>query len=403
MFLEPLIRRNGALIETAIGLHQEGRIPAGSYVLDLDVMRRNAGIIAAEAKRLGLAVFAMTKQFGRNPPALAAVRAGGIERFVAVDMACARPIARNGFRLGHIGHLVQIPRHEAPEAAGFGADFWTLFNLEKAREAAAAASAIGRPQKVLLRIHAPKDRFYSGHEGGFAVDDLSAAMVAIGKMPGLELAGITTFPALLFDDDRQEVFPTHNLSTLERAAFLLREAGLSKVEINAPGTNSVAVMQTLADAGATQVEPGNALTGTTPLHAVRDLPEDPAVVYLSEISHFHGGRAYFFGGGLYIDPIFPDYEIQAIVGRDGAEAANRRVRAFIPPPSMIDYYGQLDADSQILRVGDSVVLGFRPQIFFTRAAVAPVSGISTGAAKVEGLWTSDGRPVEVGLFGGRQA
>ena len=48
MFLEPLIRRNGALIETAIGLHQEGRIPAGSYVLDLDVMRR--GIKAGERR-----------------------------------------------------------------------------------------------------------------------------------------------------------------------------------------------------------------------------------------------------------------------------------------------------------------------------------------------------------------
>ena len=399
MFLEPLIRRNRALVETAIRLHQEGCIPAGSYVLDLDAMRRNAGIIAAEAKRLGLAVFAMTKQFGRNPPALSAVHSGGIERFVAVDMACARPIARNGYHLGHIGHLVQIPRNEAGEAAGLGADFWTLFNLEKAQETAAAASAIGRTQKVLLRIYAPKDLFYSGHEGGFSVDDLPAATAAIGRLRGLELAGITTFPVLLFDDDRQEVLPTHNLSTLERTAALMRKAGLSKIEVNAPGTNSVAVMQTLADAGATQVEPGNALTGTTPLHAVRDLPEDPAVLYLSEISHFHGGRAYFFGGGLYIDPIFPDYEIQAVVGREGTQAANRRVRAFIPPPSMIDYYGQLDADSQTLRVGDSVVLGFRPQIFFTRAAVAPVSGISSGAAKVEGLWTSDGRSAEVPVAG----
>ena len=393
MFLEPLIRRNRALIETAIYLHQDGRIPAGCYVLDLDAMRANAGIIAAEAKRLGLAVFAMTKQFGRNPRAMAALRAGGIDKFVAVDMACARPIKRNGFHLAHIGHLVQISRAEAAEAAGFAADYWTLFNLEKAGEVAAACRAAGRSQRVLLRIHAPRDKFYSGHEGGFPVDDLPAAIAAIGKVPELELAGITTFPALLFDDDKQDVLPTHNLSTLERTAATLRQAGLARIEINAPGTNSAAVLQMLADAGATQVEPGNALTGTTPLHAVRDLPEAPAVLYVSEVSHFYGGRAYFYGGGLYIDPIFPDYPVQAVVGRDRDTIGSRRVRALIPPPAMIDYYGQLDAaDHPNIHVGDSVVLGFRPQIFFTRAPVAPVSGISSGAAEVEDIWTSDGRP-----------
>lgn len=392
MFLEPLIRRNRALVETAIQLHQEGRIPASSYVLDLDAMRMNASIIATEANRLGLAVFAMTKQFGRNPPAMAVLKAGNIDKFVAVDMACARPIKRNAFHLAHIGHLVQIPRSDAVEAAGFGADFWTLFNLDKAREAAAASRAVRRTQKVLLRIHAPKDKFYSGHEGGFPVDDLPAAIAAIAKIPELELAGITTFPALLFDDDKQDVLPTHNLSTLEQTAAMLRQAGLTRVEINAPGTNSAAVLQRLADAGATQVEPGNALTGTTPLHAVRDLPEIPAVLYVSEISHFYGGRAYFYGGGLYIDPIFADYPVQAVVGREPDAIGGSRVRALIPPPEMIDYYGQLDAaEDRGIRIGDSVILGFRPQIFFTRASVAPVSGISSGAVKVEGIWTSDGR------------
>lgn len=395
MFLEPLIRRNRAFVETAIRLHQEGRIPAASFVLDLDAMRANAAVISAEAKRLGLAVFAMTKQFGRNPPAMAALQAGGIDRFVAVDMACARPIKRNGFHLGHIGHLVQIPRAQAAEAAGMAADYWTLFNLEKGGEAAAACLALGRTQKVLLRIHAPQDKFYSGHEGGFPVDDLPQAIAEIRRLKGLELAGITTFPALLFSDDKRAVLPTQNLATLDRAAAILRGAGLARVEINAPGTNSVTVLKTLADAGATQVEPGHALTGTTPLHAVRDLPELPAVLHVSEVSHFHGGRAYFFGGGLYIDPIFPDYPVQAVVGGDPSALDARRVRALIPPPAMIDYYGQLDAAGHPhIRVGDSVILGFRPQLFFTRALVAPVSGIASGNPKLEGIWKGDGSPAD---------
>ena len=31
----------------------------------------------------------------------------------------------------------------------------------------------------------------------------------------------------------------------------------------------------LSDSGATQVEPGHGLTGTSPLHAVQELPEQP--------------------------------------------------------------------------------------------------------------------------------
>ena len=101
----------------------------------------------------------------------------------------------------------------------------------------------------------------------------------------------------------------------------------------------------LADAGATQVEPGHGLTGTTPLHAVEDLPELPAVVYVSEVSHLHGGDAYCFGGGLYIDPVFPDYAVKAIVSREptAASAALRTVE--IPPPAAIDYYGMIDTSS----------------------------------------------------------
>ena len=32
---------------------------------------------------------------------------------------------------------------------------------------------------------------------------------------------------------------------------------------------------------------------------MRDLPELPAALYLTEVSHHYGGRAYCFGGGLY--------------------------------------------------------------------------------------------------------
>ena len=39
MFLDVLRRRNPGFIEAAMRLHQEGRLPANAYVLDLDAVR----------------------------------------------------------------------------------------------------------------------------------------------------------------------------------------------------------------------------------------------------------------------------------------------------------------------------------------------------------------------------
>jgi predicted amino acid racemase len=118
------------------------------------------------------------------------------------------------------------------------------------------------------------------------------------------------------------------------------------------------------------------------------------LLYLSEIAHLHGGRAYCFGGGLYVDPVFDDYQIMAIVARGGDQAAGVPVPATLPPPEAIDYYGQLDVpDSTLARPGDTVIFGFRCQAFVTRAYVVPVSGISSGAAAVQGIWNPLGYEV----------
>src|SRR5215470_11100697 len=125
MFLEVLRRRNPALIEQAIALHQAGLIPANSYVIDLDAVTHNARAIRAMADRLGLKVFAMTKQMGRNPAYCRAIMAGGIAKAVTVDMECVRACHRAGMGIGHVGHLVQIPRAEVAAAAAVRPDYWT--------------------------------------------------------------------------------------------------------------------------------------------------------------------------------------------------------------------------------------------------------------------------------------
>ncbi len=384
MFLDALLRRNPAFVSAAISLQQQGAIPAAAYVLDLDAVERNAGLIAQEADRLGLEVFAMTKQVGRHPALMAAVRRGGIDAGVAVDMGCVRALLAGGMRMGHVGHLVQVPRHDAEEAAAAAPDNWTVFDETKAAEAAAASRAAGREQALLARLVAAGDTFYTGHEGGFAAADVLAVADALDGLEGARFAGITTFPALLYDHDRRAVAPTPNLATLERAAERLRGAGREGVRLNGPGTTASGVLAMLASAGVTQVEPGHGLTGTTPLHAVRDEPELPAALYISEISHHHGGRAYCYGGGLYVDPVFPPYQVQALVSRDGDLAAALRVDADLPPPAAIDYYGMLHEPPGVrLEAGSSAVFGFRIQAFHTRAPVVAIRSVAAGAPRVE--------------------
>ena len=380
MFLDVLRRRNPRLVEAAIALHRSGRLPANSYVLDLDAVEDNARTFKREADAHGLYVFAMTKQVGRNSGFCRALLRAGIDRAVAVDMACARPCHAAGLRVGHLGHLVQVPRFEADAAAReIAPDYWTVFNETKAREAAGGAARAGRRQAVLARIQAEGDVFYRGHEGGFSAGSVAAAADEIDAMDGARFAGVTTFPALLFNQRTGKVEPTPNLATLGRALEALSRSGRKGVEVNAPGTTSSVVLKALADAGATQCEPGNGLHGTTPLHAVEDLPETPAMVYLTEVSHLHGGRAYAFGGGLYIDPVFPDYPVRALVTDSPTVADSALSEVEMPAPEAIDYYAMIDAGGGARpRVGDSVVFGFRAQAFVTRAYVVGVTGIQRG-------------------------
>ena len=112
-------------------------------------------------------------------------------------------------------------------------------------------------------------------------------------------------------------------------------------------------------------------------------PEDPAVLYLSEVSHHHGGKAYCFGGGLYIDPVFPKYPVKALVSSEPTSRQSDLLEVEIPDYSAIDYYAMIDATSpKPVRAGDTVVFGFRGQAFVTRALVVGISGVSTGTPAV---------------------
>ena len=392
MFLNKLIERNPDFIKCVVNFQQDGKIPANSYVLDLDTIGENAAILAEDGKRLGMKVFPMTKQIGRNPAVNKVLAKAGLDAFVAVDMSGAYQIHNQGLHIGHLGHLVQTPRAEIDSAVSMKPYFWTIFSKEKALEISKAAEKQNVKLALMARVFDKDDTFYMGHEGGFPAKDILEIADMLDSLPNVYFAGITTFPALLFNQEQQKVEPTHNLKTLEITLEKLHKAGRANIEVNMPGTTSHIVMGLLASAGATQVEPGHGLTGTTPPHAMQNLAEKPAFLYATEISHIHSGHPYCFGGGLYIDPVFPDYDVKALIGSKAEQAFKQKLSVTLPPASAIDYYGIVEEQkSNTVHIGDTVVFGFRPQVFVTRAYVTAISGISSGQPKVEGVFTNDGR------------
>lgn len=67
-----------------------GKIEANSYVIDLESVKENAAILSEKAKRLGLQVYAMTKQVGRNPLVAEYIVKGGINQFVAAQSGATK-------------------------------------------------------------------------------------------------------------------------------------------------------------------------------------------------------------------------------------------------------------------------------------------------------------------------
>ena len=396
MFIERLKRLNPSFVTAAMQLHQGGELRANTYLLDTATMTANARVIKDEADRLGLSLYAMAKQFGRNRDGCDAVVEGGIEACVAVDIQCMEAVQRSQMRIGHVGHLVQPHRGTEDAVIAARPEVVSVFHEDVARRLGAAATRAGVEQAVLLRVTAPGDHFYFGHGGGLPLEGIEAAARRIDAIGGLRVAGVVSFPALLADKKNRRLTTTPNLATVVEAAERLRRAGFEIEQVNAPGTTSSGALKLLADAGATHAEPGNGLHGTTPLMVFDDdAPEIPAIVYVSEVSHFDGEDAYVFGAGLYIDKVLGDYGLRAFCGRDEG-ILDRAYPAEMAPDGAIHYYAVLHLPQRHdVRVGDTVVFCFRPQVFVTRARTRALFRNHDGTLRLGGTYdANDGRPVD---------
>jgi len=398
-FLQHTVEQNPALVRTAIDLHQQADIPPNTVVIDLETVRQNADEIRRAADEHSVSAYAMTKQFGRNPLTAKVIEDRDIG-MVAVDIEGTKSLHRHGISVDHVGHLCQVPDQDVQYVVEeVTPEVITVFSVAKAEQVARAASNAGRTQKLLVRVIGEGDIFYPYQEGGFHEDEVVDAVEQIHDLDGVRVAGVTSFPTVRFNIIEEEEETLSNFETLIRTAERIEsELGIDIEQINAPADTSSAVLELLAKNGATHGEPGHGFFGTTPWHFFdQDLPENPAWVYVSEVSHEEGGDTMVYGGALAAaDPSYgfwtdkyQDLRMYALIG-DSPDAVDDDF-ALAEEGGYIDYNVPVHPRrGQEFSVGDSVVYGFRNQVFVSRAKVAVVDGIPSSEPELLGLFDRNG-------------
>jgi predicted amino acid racemase len=383
MFLYQTIKRNPSLIKAAFALHQNNLIRPDSYIIDVDTLLDNAKKILQRANEYSIKLYFMLKQIGRNPYIAKKLMELGYCAAVAVDYKEAQIMIDNNIPLGNVGHLVQIPQGLLEKIILYRPQVITSFCLEKIKQIDAICKKHKLKQDILLRVWDDGDRIYPAQEGGFYLGDLPAAIKEILKLENVNIAGVTVFPAFLYDEKKNDIEPTNNAYSALKAAAILKSFNIEIKQINLPSQTCSANIKNLAQLGATHGEPGHGLSGTTPYNAKNDKDEIPCVVYVSEISHNLKQKSYCFGGGHYRRSNISN----ALVGTD--ENQCRKVKVFAPPPDAIDYYFTIDKEQN---AGDTVVMAFRFQCFVTRSDIVLVENIgSQKEIKIAGIYDSIGR------------
>lgn len=396
MFIERIKKRNPGLIKAAIELHQAGDISPNSWVVDLDAIAHNAKVLYNEAKKYKLVTYLMTKQYSRNPVITGIAIKNGLYKTVAVNIQGAKILHFYKIPIGHIGHLEQIPDKDINFVlSNIRPEVITVFSVEKAEKISKEAKKIGITQDLLIRVMGPDDIFFEGQEGGIIESELPNKVKEIIKFKNVRVVGVVSFPCIRYNPTPDiPVEPTQNFHTILRSAKILEKIGIEIRQINAPGNTSSETFKLLAEWGATHVEPGHGLLGTTPNHAFKEnLPEIPAYVYLTEVSHFVNKDAYVFGGGFFSDIYDPSIPFRALVGKNFEEAFGNEVES-ISKKMIIDYHGVLKNCRGRCEIGDSVVFAFRTQMQMTRSQIVLISGISSNKPKLECIFNSGGYMID---------
>lgn len=381
MFVERLQKDNPKFIEAIVQLQQQGKLLPDSYAVDMEMFRANARAIVDSANAKGIRLYFMLKQLGRNPVLAAELVKLGYAGAVVVDFKEAQVMMRHNIPIGNVGHLVQIPEGMVKEVVAYGPEVITVYTADKVRSISRAASELGREQKLLVRVFGDGDMIYPGQTAGIHLDDLADFLAQIRELPGIRVAGITSFPCFLYSAEADDIAPTANLQTVLKARQILIDNGIEPEIINTPSTTCCRTLERMAEYGCNCGEPGHGLTATTPHHVASIQPERACIAYVSEVSHNFDGLGYCYGGGFYRR----SHVENALVGRSAH--ALRSMKVIPPSVEAIDYHFGL---SQGCEVGETVIMAFRFQVFVTRSDMVLLEGVSSGKPTVSGVWDSLG-------------
>ncbi|MFC6176687.1 YhfX family PLP-dependent enzyme [Companilactobacillus huachuanensis] len=387
MFLKQLEKQNPELIDFAFNLHKTGQILPDTYVIDLDMIHENTVKMVDEAKKYGVELLYMTKQLGRNPIVAKEIQSAGIENAVVVDFREAEVFMENNLNLGNVGHLVQTPKALLEKIVSYGTKYFTMYSLENVVDLNEAAKSVGKVQAIILKIQATEDDIYPGQVGGFTLEELDDQLDELNNLSNIKVVGLTTFPAILFDEKTCSYHSTSNMETVKKSQALFSKHGVECSVVSLPSATATKSIKLIKELGGTEGEPGHSITGTTPMHAVKDLPEKPAYCYVSEISHSYGEHSYIYGGGYYRRG-----HLKNAIVKDGERIESAEVLPL--DNSSIDYYLELNKK---FKSGLPVIMSTRTQMFVTRSTVALVRGLHTENPRLIGLYDTQGRELSKGV------
>jgi predicted amino acid racemase len=386
MFLDKVLERNQALVDTTINLHQKNILNPDSYIIDVDAFLSNADLMLYEANKNNIDLYFMLKQVGRNPYLASKLVELGYKGAVVVDSKEARVMMKHNIPICNVGHLVQIPEKDIEKIINYGVDYITVYSYEKIESINKVCKKLNKKQNLLIRVVGVNDNIYSGQTAGFYVNELKELVDKCNDLEFISIKGITNFPCFLYDEKTNDIEGTENLKTLLEAKELLEKYGVKLDNINAPSTTSFRTIQKMADYPITSGEPGHGLSGTTPYHAFNSDYEVPAVVYLTEVSHVFDNESYCFGGGFYRRG-----HLKNALVFDKKLKDQSKTLVTTPDDDSIDYHFWLQDK---FSVGSSVIMAFRFQMFVCRSDVYLIEGINTGKPRIIGLYNGLGDKYE---------
>ena len=347
----------------------------------------------------------MTKQIGRNPDVSRAIRDPRHRPTRSVWTSSApSPPPRRPAASATSGTSCRFPATAHPRGRAAPATTGRSSPTTKPGEAGAAARARRpRAQTCSLRVARPGDRFYRGHEGGMPAQTTSWPSPTGSTRSPASVRRRHDLPGNALRPGVRHRRATPNLATLTDAKAALERAGRTGVEVNAPGTTSTAI---LLDAGRGRCDPGRAGSRAHGHHAAGTpwptSSRSPPSPTSAEVSHLWDGEAFVFGGGLYVDPVLGRTPTQrSCLPRGHGLADAIRVDVEMPAPEAIDYYAIQSPTTGRIAPGDTVLFGFRPQVFVTRASPSP-SPTSSGVPPpvcADGWSAPSALPAAAGLHG----